>query len=71
MYSYFSHPNNNCIDYFTHLRLSLYYSRRMFIASVKAIFHAFIPNLFITSTTDAIHDIQKNINTYKCNNIIM
>ena len=43
LYSYFMHPNKNCMSYYNHFRLSIYYSRRMFVASIKAIIHAFFP----------------------------
>ena len=70
LYSYFTHPNKNCMNYYTHLRLSLYFSRRMFMASIKAIVHAFFPNFFLTSTTDTIDDIKNVISKYNCTNII-
>ena len=52
MYSYFQHPNAVCMTYFEHMRLSLGFSATLFIGSFKAIVHAFLPNYFITSTTD-------------------
>ena len=44
MYSYFSHPNSLCMTYRKHLTLSLKYSKLLFIASIKAVIHAFLPN---------------------------
>ena len=72
-YSYFMHPNKNCMSYYKHWKLSLYYSRRMFMASIKAIVHAFLPNYFITSTTNTINEIQLSIKENGCddNNIIV
>ena len=53
-YSYFKHPNENCMSYFKHCRLSLYFS-----GSLKAIIHAFIPKLYKTSITTDIMTIIK------------
>ena len=43
-FSYFKHPNSVCLSYFNHLKLSLYFSKKFFIASIKAFIHAFLPN---------------------------
>ena len=67
MYSYFSHPNSLCMTYRKHLTLSLKYSKLLFIASIKAIIHAFLPNLFITSTSNTIIKINELIKINNCN----
>lgn len=61
MYSYFQHPNAVCMTYFEHMRLSLGFSATLFIGSFKAIVHAFLPNYFITSTTDVGADYRRDI----------
>ena len=57
MYSYFEHPNSVKMSYFEHLYLSLGFSYKLFISSFKALIHALIPSLFITSTTDVVNEI--------------
>lgn len=65
-FSYFKHPNSVCLSYFNHLKLSLYFSKKFFIASIKAFIHAFLPNKFITSTSDTVSKIQSVINISRC-----
>lgn len=67
MYSYFSHPNSVCMNYYKHLKVSLNYSRIFFIATIKSLVHAFIPNLFITSTTNTINKISNLLIMSSCN----
>lgn len=67
MYSYFRHPNKFCLSYYNHFKISLYYSKKMLIGSIKACIHAFFPFLFITSTTKIVNTIQKNLNKNNCN----
>lgn len=68
MYSYFSHPNKVCMNYFNHLMVSLSYSRIFLFASFKAFIHAIFPNLFITSTTKTISDINNLLKINNCKN---
>ena len=68
IYSYFKHPNSVCMSYYRHLSSSLYYSRRMFFASIKALIHAFFPSLFITSTTNTVDDIHELLKINNCKN---
>ena len=65
-FSIFSHPDSNCMSYFQHFRLSLHFSKKMFISSWKALIHAIIPSLFITSTSDTVSDIQDTILKNSC-----
>lgn len=57
MYSYFEHPNSVKMSYLEHLYLSLGFSYKLFISSFKALIHALIPSLFITSTSDVVNEI--------------
>ena len=68
MYSYFSHPNNFCMSYYDHFLVSINYSKIFTFAAIKAIIHAFFPNIFITSTTDSINKVNKLLKKYNCNN---
>lgn len=66
MYSYFSHPNNVCMSYFNHFFVSINYSKIFMFASIKALIHAFFPNIFITSTSDCVNNISKLLKNNNC-----
>ena len=51
-YSFFTHPNAVCMSYFQHMKLSLGFSMTFLEGASKAFVHAFLPNAYITSTTD-------------------
>ncbi len=53
------HPNKNGMGYFQHLIFSLKFFVYLFIATIKALIHAFFPFLFETSTGDVIKQINK------------
>ena len=53
------HPNKNGMGYFQHLVFSLKFFVYLFIATIKALIHAFLPFLFETSTGDVIGKINK------------
>lgn len=65
-FSIFTHPNENCMSYFEHLGLSLSFSRRLLISSWKAVVHAFIPSLYITSTSQTVIEIQDQLLKNSC-----
>jgi hypothetical protein len=48
----FNHPNNVGMTYSTHMKHSLTMSKLMFKSSIKAAIHAFLPDTYITSTSD-------------------
>ena len=60
------HLSTVCMGYFHHLRNSLYYSRRFFFASIKAVIHALVPDLYITSTTDTVTEIDELLKINYC-----
>jgi len=62
----FKHPNNVCMTYFEHFRLSIGFSLKFTIAAYKAFMHALIPDIYITSTSDAISDIQHILEKSGC-----
>ena len=65
-YSFFIHPSSVCMSYFEHMVLSLGFAFTFFMGALKAIVHAFIPSLFITSTSDLIKDIDHSLKTKGC-----
>ena len=66
MYSYFSHPNSVCMSYYNHFFVSINYSKIFLFAGIKALIHAFFPNIFITSTTDCKNNIDKLLKDNNC-----
>lgn len=48
----FKHPAQVGMTYSTHMKHSLKMSKLMFTSSFKAAVHAFLPDAYITSTTD-------------------
>ena len=66
MYSYFSHPNNVCMSYFTHCKFALLLSSKLFIGSMKSFIHALFPSLFITFTSDLVNEISQDLKNAGC-----
>ena len=64
----FDHPTKVCMTYFEHLKLSLNFSLLMFTGSIKAIIHAFLPDYYITSTSEINKKITTMIQKAGCNN---
>ena len=62
----FNHPKNVCMTYFEHLLLSMNFAKIFAIASMKAFLHAIYPDIYISSTSDAIDDIQKILKSKGC-----
>ena len=67
-YSIFRHANVNCMSFSEHAILSLTFSGKLFVGSVKALIHAFIPDIYSKSTTDLMKEIEDMINVAGCNN---
>ena len=62
----FKHPSKVCMTYFEHFKLSMGFSHKFTIAAYKAFIHAVIPDLYISSTTDTVNDIQSIIEKSGC-----
>ena len=58
----FNHPKEVNMTYFEHMQHSLYFALLLFISSIKALIHAFLPNLFVTSTSDCVKIIDTLLN---------
>tara|TARA_B100000575_G_C23140764_1_gene663765 strand:- start:4960 stop:5427 length:468 start_codon:yes stop_codon:yes gene_type:complete len=65
-YSWFDHPNSVCLTYLEHCKLSLGFSIQLCIAGCKAFIHAFFPNSYITSTSDIVTNISKQLKEAGC-----
>ena len=55
------------MTYSEHFRFSINLSKIYFVASFKALVHSFIPNLFITSSTDTQNKIDFLLKNSGCN----
>ena len=64
--SLFSHPQNVCMTYFQHMKLSLHFSYLFVYAGFAAVIHAFIPNICITHTSDTIKQIDSILKESGC-----
>ena len=57
----FAHLEEMKMNYFVHMFISLNYAFILFISSIKAFIHSFIPDLFVTSTTECIVEINNKL----------
>ncbi len=65
-YSFFKHPNNVCMSYAKHMKLSLFFSKEMFKGSICSLVHAFIPAAFITNTSDTVKKLDDKLKNSGC-----
>ena len=65
-YSFFNHPNSVCMSYFKHMTFSLSLSIDFAIGSLKAFVHAFLPNAYITSSTDLNKELTEKLKNSGC-----
>lgn len=57
----FTHLQEENISYIDHWKVSMSYSLNFMSASIKAIVHAFIPDLFKTSSSDMIKNLHEKM----------
>ena len=62
----FKHPANVCMTYTEHFLFSMRMSAVLFYGGFCAIVHAFIPDIFVTSTTDTVHYIFTQLKSVGC-----
>ena len=65
---FFHHPNSVCLNYYTHLNFSLYVARTLFIGSFKALIHSIYPDVFITSTSELLVELNNEMKKIGCRN---
>lgn len=63
---FFSHPTQVCMTYFEHCQFSLHLGFLFAQASFKAVVHAFLPDWYITSTTDTVNLINDKLKKAGC-----
>ncbi len=61
MFFEFKHLRDSNMNYFEHMFVSLNYALILFISCIKALIHSFIPDLFVTSTTECILEINNKL----------
>ena len=57
------------MGYFEHMFISLHYAFILLLSCIKAFIHAFIPDIYVTSTSECIVEINKELTRHKKNNI--
>lgn len=62
----FKHPAEVCMSYLQHMFFSLEMCFYFFMAAITAFIHAFLPDTFITSTSDSVKYIQKRLDDSGC-----
>ena len=62
----FKHPDDVCMSYTQHCKLSIKLALLMLLGSIKAFIHAFIPDLCVTSTSDINDKITTILNNNGC-----
>lgn len=63
-YLFIDHPASVGMTYYQHFVFSMSLSRDFFVASVKAIVHAFVPYFFETSSSDYSLVIYKKLHNF-------
>jgi hypothetical protein len=62
----FVHPQQVCMTYFEHCRFSLKMSCYFARGCLLAIVHAFLPDRFVTSTSDTVKTVSQALETAGC-----
>jgi hypothetical protein len=63
---WFAHPENVCMSYNQHLKLSLKFCYLMLKGAIKSFIHAFLPDYCVTSTSDIANEIITLLNSNGC-----
>ena len=56
------------MGYFEHMFISLHYAFILLLSCIKAFIHAFIPDIYVTSTSECIVEINKELTRHKKSN---
>lgn len=65
----FQHLQDVCLNYYEHMRFSLYLSREFFQSSLQAVVHAFVPSLYVTSSSDMVQRVTMEMAQIGCRDI--
>ena len=66
IYSQFKHPQSVCMSYFEHCMFSLKLAGCFAVGSLKAVIHAFFPNMYVTSSTDLLSAMKEDMAKIGC-----
>ena len=64
----FKHPKTVCMDYQTHAKFSLQMAYIFAIGSLKAVVHAILPDLYVSSTSEIVKEVQQHLQDSGCRN---
>ena len=64
----FKHPKKVCMDYQTHAKFSLQMAYLFTQGALKAVVHAFLPDFYVTSTSDLVNEVQQHLQDAGCRN---
>ena len=64
----FTHPSNVCMSYAQHFAFALEMAWYLGTGCLKSILHAFLPDYWVTSTTDTVDRIQRRLQESGCRN---
>ena len=62
----FKHPSDVCMTYIEHMKFALNLSFELLIGSIQSTIHAFIPDMYVTSTTDLVTKLDKMLKESGC-----
>jgi len=62
----FIHPGTVCMSYIQHFWFSMSLAQRFAVGSIKAVIHAFLPDYYITSSSDLIKEITDDMGKVGC-----
>ena len=66
MANFTAHPKIVCMTYFQHFTFSMGFSFFFMKKSLHAFIHAFIPSLYITSSSDSVNEIEDKLKNAGC-----
>lgn len=62
----FHHPKQVCMTYITHFKVATRFSSMLFVGGLKSFVHAVYPDVYVTSTSELITDLQNLVETSGC-----
>jgi hypothetical protein len=65
MFFHSTHLDEMKMGYFEHMFVSLHYAFILLLSCLKAFIHAFIPDIYVTSTSECIVEINKELTKHR------
>lgn len=62
----FKHLNNVCMNYYDHMKFSLYLSKEFLKSSLFAFIHAIYPDIYVTNSSDTLIKLSYEIKNIGC-----